>query len=663
MHIPMPLAAKAAAAALFAVDLSRRGSCTPTITHGVNADATLAAVRHELGASPQYSPTPYLDGVLGGHAQTIFYGLKVDEPELCPHMEDTWRTADGGSVGLAWPEAPPLLPNKTPVVLILPGLCGSIDGTGHSLNAVLDRGLRPVVLHARGCGHDLTSPCFNLFGSTDDVRAAIGRIEDAYPGAPIGIYSISAGTALMVRYLGEEGSDTPVVAGVANCPGYDIGVCMTRVGWLYDGTFYLGVLKKHWLGGANGEILRAHDSQACERMERASDMHSFMVAASPFAVASGSDGGIGSPPTTDSGDIANAFARFLATSNPMGVAHQIAIPTLILNSDDDPVCAAANQDENAPGLLASGCDRAVLLRLPKGGHCCFASGWRAERWGDALAAGFVAAIAAPTDEAAGTAAGEAANTPATRRRFGLQPRRPRASSARMSLRPSMAAEAASEDGAEGEVVLAQQRRAEEDQQVLAIAAPALLNTLLDPFLSVVDTAWVSRLGTTALGAVAASSELFTLCIAASLALRESASSTIARLVAQDKYVEAEVFARRTVQLAVAAGICLGYVLGGPAAPWCVTPRTQASPGTRLWRWPSVTAPDCIAAGAWASWAPRSARRCTRTPSPTCASEHSRCRARLASLRVKESSVASVTRAHPCARRHSQRSSTLCSTRC
>ena len=111
--------------------------------------------------------------------------------------------------------------------------------------------------------------CFNLFGSTDDLREAISRIAAARPEAPLCLYGISAGTALLVRYLGEEGAQTPVVAAVANCPGYDISVCLTRVGWLYDAGYYLKALKRHWLEGENGAVLRAHDPQLCERLQHA----------------------------------------------------------------------------------------------------------------------------------------------------------------------------------------------------------------------------------------------------------------------------------------------------------------------------------------------------------------------------------------------------------
>jgi hypothetical protein len=64
-----------------------------------------------------------------------------------------------------------------------------------------------------------------------------------------------------------------------------------------------------------------------------------------------------------------------------------------------------NTDENGPGLLEGGsCPRTVLLRYPGGGHCCFATGLRAERrWVDELSAGFLAALAHDEASAPATA--------------------------------------------------------------------------------------------------------------------------------------------------------------------------------------------------------------------------------------------------------------------
>lgn len=113
-------------------------------------------------------------------------------------------------------------------------------------------------------------------------------------------------------------------------------------------------------------------------------------------------------------------------------------------------------------------------------------------------------------------------------------------------------------------------RQQENREIAALAGPAVLNVLIDPILSLVDTIWVGRLALPfALGATACASEIFTLSFAFSLALRESASSTIARRWASGQRAGAAAFARRTLQLAVCIGLALALLIGGPSAPWCV----------------------------------------------------------------------------------------------
>ena len=188
---------------------------------------------------------------------------------------------------------------------------------------------------------------------------------------------------------------------------------------------------------------------------------------------------------------------------------------------------------------------------------------------------------------------------------------PHAARARHPLCSSTAEEpppAAELDAADAQAAALALKKAE-DREIISIAGPALLNTLMDPFLGVVDTLFVARTcAPVALGAVAASSEIFTLCIAASLALRESASSTLVRLFAQgavaplprrptapsprrpsprhpgprcgplsalthapraDRRAEAQSYAARTLQLALVVGLVLAVLIGGPCAPWCV----------------------------------------------------------------------------------------------
>ena len=309
MFAVLPAAGKAAAALVVAADVaSRLQRSVPAWTIGSDAEQVVEAVRKVAGDA-SFWPTPWLGGLFSGHLQTIWYGLNIFSPQIA-HREDVWRTADGGTLALAWPDVPASVAADAPIVLILPGLCGSIAGTAHTLRAMISQGLRPVVLHARGCGRPLTSPRFSLFGSTEDLREALMRILTQRPGARLLLHSISAGTALMVRYLGEEGAATPVVAAFANCPGYDISVCLSRCGALYDSAFYIGVLKRHWLRGQNGAVLRRAAPEVCRRMEESRNMHSFMVAASPFAAAPEA------PPKEGRGSPASVIGRGIGSVHP-----------------------------------------------------------------------------------------------------------------------------------------------------------------------------------------------------------------------------------------------------------------------------------------------------------------------------------------------------------
>lgn len=77
------------------------------------------------------------------------------------------------------------------------------------------------------------TPRFNLMGDTHDLRHAVRHIVDKVrrerPGSPIFLAGISAGSGLLVRYLGEEGPESPFMAAASLCPGYDIRVCFRRV--------------------------------------------------------------------------------------------------------------------------------------------------------------------------------------------------------------------------------------------------------------------------------------------------------------------------------------------------------------------------------------------------------------------------------------------------
>ena len=60
-------------------------------------------------------------------------------------------------------------------------------------------------------------PQMNLFGSTHDLREQIAFIQQQFPQSELYAVGSSAGTGLLVRYLGEEGEQTPIKAAFALC--------------------------------------------------------------------------------------------------------------------------------------------------------------------------------------------------------------------------------------------------------------------------------------------------------------------------------------------------------------------------------------------------------------------------------------------------------------
>ena len=68
----------------------------PVFVEGPDAAAAASVVR-SLNGDDGFWPTPWLGGFLGGHLQTIWYGLHLDDPDIGAVDEERWQTADGGT--------------------------------------------------------------------------------------------------------------------------------------------------------------------------------------------------------------------------------------------------------------------------------------------------------------------------------------------------------------------------------------------------------------------------------------------------------------------------------------------------------------------------------------------------------------------------------------
>lgn len=165
----------------------------------------------------------------GGHRQTMYQTLvrKVDGLDV---LRERVTLPDGDFVDIDMVGCD--AQNNQPVVLILPGLEGDI----HSMYArgilkqIINAGWTGVLMNMRGCSGEINLlPRSYHSGETDDVRVVIDYVLDKFKQRPLGMIGYSLGGNMLVKYLGEQGGDTPVVCAAAVSVPYDLAKCATRI--------------------------------------------------------------------------------------------------------------------------------------------------------------------------------------------------------------------------------------------------------------------------------------------------------------------------------------------------------------------------------------------------------------------------------------------------
>jgi len=302
-----------------------------------------------------YRPTPW---AASPHLQLALLGaVSARTPPLAYHHEERLRLDDGGTVSLEWLDGSRA---GAPVVAVLPTICGdaqSVRGMVRALATAL--GWHVVVLNRRGHGAlPLTAPRFNTMGSTADLRVQLDAVRRRRPSSPLYVVGLSAGSGLLVRWLGEEGAEAPAAAAVAYCPGYDIERAFRRVHPLYD-RYLARAVKRYFLDRHAHTLAGRPGWDALRGARGLGDFHDRLY---PFA-------GYASP------------AAYYAASNPMPVAARIRVPLLTINADDDPVCVHQNVLEHVP--LVEALPDAIVAVTRGGAHCAFYEGlWRPRSWAE-----------------------------------------------------------------------------------------------------------------------------------------------------------------------------------------------------------------------------------------------------------------------------------------
>ena len=333
------------------------GADLPTLYY--NPNGLFSGVIERLPLLKQkYRPTPWLSNA---HAHILYLDLiKKRTIKLQYDVLEQLNMSDGGITGLAWYGLD--LPPSTPTIVLLHTITGSPESMRELVRDLHKYTGWRVALCLRRGHADLPMPVpkMNLFGSTQDLREQLLYIQDKFPQSDLYGVGSSAGTGLLVRYLGEEGEQTPLKAAFALCPGYN-----TETGFAYVHPFYSKVMAKKLIKRfihPYQETWQIYPSW--KQLLEVKDLSEFEQ--HYYELAGFSD-----------------YESYTKATNPIYVFENVKIPLMILNSEDDPVCHIQNLEPYKDVIRAM--PNIVVVTTKKGSHCGFYQGlMKTEPWATRL---------------------------------------------------------------------------------------------------------------------------------------------------------------------------------------------------------------------------------------------------------------------------------------
>jgi len=151
-----------------------------------------------------YSPAWWIPG---GHLQTL-WGKLFRRQSPANTVLERWDTPDGDFLEVHRLSAG----TGAPRLLVLHGLEGTVRShyAQGLLNEAARRGWGADLLIFRSCGTELNrTRRFYHSGETTDAAFALERIASEYDASPLGMVGVSLGGNVLLKLLGERGTDLP----------------------------------------------------------------------------------------------------------------------------------------------------------------------------------------------------------------------------------------------------------------------------------------------------------------------------------------------------------------------------------------------------------------------------------------------------------------------
>ncbi|KAF6139446.1 hypothetical protein GIB67_026288 [Kingdonia uniflora] len=316
----------------------------------------------------RYLVTPWLSSP---HIQTAFLNF-FGNPPAFTYRRQIFQLPDGGTIALDWLMHSNVLrgtsrmnytiskDDTTPIVVVVPGLTSDSCSAyiKHLVYEIAKRGWNVVVSNHRGLGGiSITSDCFYNAGWTDDVRKVVDHVHEEFPKSLLFAVGTSIGANVLVKYLGEEGDNTPFAGAAAVCSPWDLLVCdrficRKLVQRLYDRALTIGLQGYAQLHESIFSRLADWEGITKSRSVRDFDNYATCI--------------VGKYETVDT------YYRHCSSTS---FVRDVSVPLLCISFLDDPVCTR----EAIPWDECRANKNIVLATTPHGGHLGFFEGITANR--------------------------------------------------------------------------------------------------------------------------------------------------------------------------------------------------------------------------------------------------------------------------------------------
>jgi predicted alpha/beta-fold hydrolase len=331
-----------------------------------------------MTTAPPYRPAWF---VPGRHLRTL-WGKFVRRRPRVPTTIERWATSDDDVLVIHRLQGSP----ARPLLVLLHGLEGSPNS--HYARGLLarahERGWSAAALVFRTCGGEMNQTRrFYHSGETTDLDFAIRRLTSETPDAPIVLAGFSLGGNVMLKWLGERGSDMPpaVRAAAAVSVPYDLAR-----GSRYINRGFARLYERHFL--------RSLVRKATEKRQRFPDIAPEVDFATLRSMWDFDDAV--TAPVHGFRDATDYYER----SSSLGWLDRIRVPTLLVSAVDDPFLPPEVLDEVR---AAARSNKALHCDFPEhGGHVGFIAGslpWRPLYWAEWRVMEFLASHLPPAPDA------------------------------------------------------------------------------------------------------------------------------------------------------------------------------------------------------------------------------------------------------------------------